>query len=344
MTEDELNVKITADTSDFTSGIKKAGGAAEDLGDGAENAATRIGNTFRALKTELVTLGIGKLLKDSVNFAGDLEQNIGGAESVFKSYSGMIRDTAKEAATSLGLAESDYLATATKMGALFQGTGLSAEKSADMTVKAMQRAADVASIMGIGIDEAMNSITGAAKGNFTMMDNLGVAINDTTLQIYAQEKGLGKLETTQQKVNAAMQMFMDKTEYAAGNYAKENDTYAGSLNTLKAEFQNFMSEAGTTLLPTVTVGIKFLSSVLQDISPIVVAIGNGIGLVGDTLALVPEPLMKTATYAITAGIAFKKLNTVLGVTGSKLLLIVTLASFVFGKLKEAAQKNNEIVS
>ena len=39
----------------------------------------------------------------------------------------------------------------------------------------MQRAADVASIMGISVDDAMTAISGAAKGNFTMMDNLGVA-------------------------------------------------------------------------------------------------------------------------------------------------------------------------
>lgn len=344
MTEDELKVKITAEVDEYLRNMKKAEDGTDRFGDGAENAANRAGDAFRSLKTGLVALGIGKLLKDAVNFAGDLEQNLGGAESVFKSYAGTIKETAKTAASDLGLAESDYLATATKMGALFQGTGISAAKSADMTTAAMQRAADVASIMGISIDDAMNSIAGAAKGNFTMMDNLGVAINDTTLQIYAQEKGLGKLETTQQKVNAAMQMFMDKTEYAAGNYAKENDTYAGSLNTLKAEFKNFMSEAGTTLIPTVTQGIKLLSGALQDVSPIVVAVGNGIGLVGDTLALLPEPMVKTATYVLTAGIAFKKLNTVLGATGSKLALIAMLAMFVFGKLKEAAEKNNEIVS
>ena len=43
------------------------------------------------------------------------------------------------------------------------------------------RAADVASIMGIDVD-AVEAVAGAAKGNFTMMDNLGVAINDTSLK------------------------------------------------------------------------------------------------------------------------------------------------------------------
>lgn len=286
-------------------------------------------------------LGVGKLFKDAIDGAGELEQNIGGSISVFKEYAGTVQASAKTAYESLGLSESKYLATATKMGALFQGTGSSAAKSAEMTTNAMKRAADVASIMGISIDDAMYSISGMAKGNFTMMDNLGVAMNDTTLQIYAQEKGLGKLETTQQKVNAAYQMFMDKTEYAAKNYEKENETYSGSLTTLKAEFENFMAEAGTAMMPLVSQGIKLLGSALHDLSPIISTVAEGIGVVGDVIGALPEPLIKTAVYVITAAIAFKKLNSILSVTQSKFLLIASLALFVIGKISEidAAAEN-----
>lgn len=299
------------------------------------------GDLFAGLAKGAAALGIGKLFKEAVDGAGELEQNIGGSASVFKEYAGTVQAAAKSAYESLGLSESKYLATATKMGALFQGTGSSIAASADMTTNAMKRAADVASIMGISIDDAMYSISGMAKGNFTMMDNLGVAMNDTTLQIYAQEKGLGKLETTQQKVNAAYQMFMDKTEYAARNYEKENATYAGSLTTLKAEFENFMAEAGTAVMPLVTQGIELLSGALNDLSPIITTVATGIGVVGDVIGALPEPLIKTAVYVITAAIAFKKLNSILSVTQSKFLLIASLALFVIGKISEidAAAEN-----
>ncbi len=299
------------------------------------------GDLFAGLAKGAAALGIGKLFKEAVDGAGELEQNIGGSASVFKEYAGTVQTAAKSAYESLGLSESKYLATATKMGALFQGTGSSIAASADMTTNAMKRAADVASIMGISIDDAMYSISGMAKGNFTMMDNLGVAMNDTTLQIYAQEKGLGKLETTQQKVNAAYQMFMDKTEYAARNYEKENATYAGSLTTLKAEFENFMAEAGTAVMPLVTQGIELLSGALNDLSPIITTVATGIGVVGDVIGALPEPLVKTAVYVITAAIAFKKLNSILSVTQSKFLLIASLALFVIGKISEidAAAEN-----
>ena len=78
------------------------------------------------------------------------------------------------------------------------------------------------------------------------MDNLGVAINETTLANYALEKGLKKSTqamTTQEKVGLAMQMFLEKTAEYAGNYAKENDTLAGAMQTAKAAWDNLLSGA-----------------------------------------------------------------------------------------------------
>ena len=49
--------------------------------------------------------------------------------------------------------------------------GIEQQRSLQLTE---QRAADMASVMGIDMSSAMEAVTGAAKGNYTMMDNLGV--------------------------------------------------------------------------------------------------------------------------------------------------------------------------
>lgn len=244
-----------------------------DNGSEAENVSTGI---IKKITKAASAIGLGKIIGDSIMSGGDLEQNLGGAEVVFGKYADSMCSKAETAFKDMGLSESDYLATANKMGALFKGTGMDAASAAAMSQQAMQRAADVASIMGIDTASAMEAVTGAAKGNFTMMDNLGVAINETSLQIYAQEKGLGKLETTQQKVNAAMQMFFEKTEYAAGNYARENETFSGSLSTFKAELDNLSADLGTTLLPTAISVITMARDGLEVISPLVIGLGEGI--------------------------------------------------------------------
>lgn len=245
-----------------------------------------------------VAAGVTATLGAAVKAAGDLEQNMGGSEAVFKNYAQTMQDTAAEAYTKMGLSQSDYLATANKMGALFQGSGFTIQESAEMSAEAMQAAADVASIMGIDVSMAMESVAGAAKGNFTMMDNLGVAMNDTTLQAYAQEKGMGKLVTTHDKVAAAMKMFSEKAAYAAGNYEKENETIAGSLTTLKASFNNFISGTGSPdqLLKSITNVGSVISSNLKSLAPKI--LGGVSGLIKSIVPKIPSALMELAPIII----------------------------------------------
>lgn len=199
--------------------------------------------------TAAVGAGFVYASKKALDFSGELEQNLGGAKAVFGEFADEIEKKAEKAFKNMGLSTADYLATANKMGSLFKGAGFEMEEAMNLTSEAMQRAADVASIMGLDTSAAMESIAGAAKGNFTMMDNLGVAMNDTTLNAYALEIGLGKTTaqmTNQEKIGLAMEMFLDRTAYAAGNYARENETLAGALSTAGAALKNFMSGAGDT--------------------------------------------------------------------------------------------------
>ena len=57
-----------------------------------------------------------------------------------------------------------------------------------MTTKAMQRAADMASVMGIEQD-GYGGNHRRGKGNYTMMDNLGVKMDDTSIKAYALANG-----------------------------------------------------------------------------------------------------------------------------------------------------------
>ena len=89
----------------------------------------------------------------------------------------------------------------------------------------------------------MESIAGAAKGNFTMMDNLGVAMNATTIEAYALAKGLDfawNSATNAEKAEIAMQMFLEKTEQYAGNFAREStQTISGSIGLLQASLSSY---------------------------------------------------------------------------------------------------------
>lgn len=264
----------------------------------------------------------------ALQLGGELEQNMGGAEAVFGDLGDSIdkisttiitgydeatgkaikstislEEASKNAYKNMGLSTSDYLATANKMGALFQGSGFKTQEALDLTSSAMQRAADVASIMGIDTSAAMEAIAGAAKGNFTMLDNLGVAMNDTTLQAYALEKGIKKSTgemTNQEKIGLAMEMFMEKTAYAAGNYAKENETLAGSLGTAKSALTNFLDGSGN--VEDVVSSVSNLANVVvRSLSEILPRLTTGLQeLVQQIVPLIP-PLIDQLLPALVDG-------------------------------------------
>ena len=303
MTVEELNIVISANDRKFNEAIGDVIGRLDDLEEQSRRSTDDIGNFFTNLGHKLAALGIGKIIGDSIMSGGELEQQLGGVEVVFSEHAESMRKAAATAYKDMGLSESDYLAKANKMGALLKGSGFDTGYASAMSQQVMQRASDVASIMGVDVKDAMEAVTGAAKGNFTMMDNLGVAMNDTTLQAYAQEKGLGKLETTQQKVSAAMQMFLDKTEYAAGNYARENDTFSGSLTTTKAQLENMTADLGAQLLPTATSLLTMARGGLEAISPLVVSLGNGLNSVAQYLIGLSPSAKTLLGIAVGAAVA-----------------------------------------
>lgn len=318
MSGGEVKFTFKGDDSDLT---KKTNGISSKLG----SAGKSIGSAF--LKGTAVAGGaLVGLVGKSVAMAGSLEQQLGGSEAVFKKYADTVQKTAESAYSKMGLSQNAYLETANKMGALMQGSGLSIKQSVDLSSQAMQRAADVASIMGIDINSAMESITGAAKGNFTMMDNLGVAMNATTIEAYALEQGLNKSwneMTKAEQVGMAMQMFLDKTAYATGNYAKENETFAGSMQTMKASFENFMSGAGS-IDSVIESTLSFANILVTSIGQMAPKITTGIvQLINGLLPQIPTLLQKLLPAVINGVVSLAQ-----GIVSALPQVITTLASML----------------
>lgn len=254
--------EVNANQGAFQKAVGKLGGIAKGAGK-AIGAGLLVG-----------AAGIAALTGKALMAGAELEQQLGGAEAVFGKYADGIKNAAEDAYKNAGLSQQEFLQGANKMGSLFQGAGFEIEESMEMSAESMQRASDIASIMGISTTDALAAVTGMAKGNLTMMDNLGVAMNDTTLNAYALEKGIGK--TTQQmsiqeKVGLAQQLFMEKTSKYAGNYAKENETLSGSLNTTKKAFDNLLAGEGDvedfidSLVNTIEIAIPKIVEILPNL-------------------------------------------------------------------------------
>lgn len=292
-----LAARLTLDSSQYEKGVRGATAEGKSLANRLSTTLTKAtkvvsvaaGAAFTAASATIVKVG-----KEAFSEYANLEQSLGGSEAVFQEYAGVVQESSKTAFKQAGMSMDEYLSYANKIGSLLQGSGFSEGEAADQAMQVMQRAADVASIMGVDVTTAMDAITGAAKGNFTMMDNLGVAMNATTLEAYALSKGITTSYSDMsqaQKVGLAYQKFLEDTQQYAGNYEKENTTLAGSVTSLQAAWKNFLSGSGSaedvgemldlvfdaysnaaeTLMPHITEGMGTLISMISDRLPELIA-------------------------------------------------------------------------
>lgn len=183
----EIRYLATLDTSNYKRGAKEVESANRDIESSTDDSANKSSKSFGKMgdaataagKTVAVAfaaaaVAAGALVASAIKSTAALEQNIGGSEVVFGEYAANLQEIANKSFSNMGTSVNQFLETANKMGSLFQGAGFSVQDSMKLTTQAMQRATDVATAMGISTDMALESIAGAAKGNFTMMDNLGV--------------------------------------------------------------------------------------------------------------------------------------------------------------------------
>lgn len=296
-----LGDEVDKSSGPFQSAIGKLGGFA------------KAGGVAIAAGLAAGAAGLVALTGKALMAGAELEQQLGGSEAVFGEYASGIQEAAKNAYFQAGLSQTEFLQGANRMGSLYQGAGISVKDSMQMSMDSMGRASDIASIMGIDTTSALEAVTGAAKGNYTMMDNLGVAMNDTALSGAALEKAAGSTWATMsqgEKVMFAQQYFMEKTAKYAGNYAKENQTLAGSLNSTKKAFDNLLSGQGEIdgfielLVNTIEIAVpqivKILPQLVEGIGAVLKAVVPALSAALPTL--IPA-LITAATDLIKALVA-----------------------------------------
>ena len=275
--------KFKGDTSQLDDSVSKSKSKLSGLSKGFKALAGGIATAYTTVMPAVVDA-----VKSAINAHGELEQQIGGTEAVFGEFASKVQEEAKQSYKSMGISANEYMASINKMGSILQGSGYTIEESMQSSMKVMKRAADVASVMGVSNEEAMNAITAAAKGNFSMMDNLGVKMSATSIEAYAMAKGITKSYNAMsegEKTALAYEMFLEKTAKYEGNVEKENKTLKGSMNQLTSAWNNFLSGAGGTQEVIDSV-INVIDAFIPKIIELVPQLMNG--LVQIIQALIPQ--------------------------------------------------------
>lgn len=240
------------------------------------------------LKKVIAAAGIGKIISDSINMGGALQQSLGGVETLFKDSADTVKEYAAQAYRTVGLSANDYMEQTTSFAAsLLSSVSQDTNAAAQLANMAMVDMADNANKMGTDMQDIQNAYQGFAKQNYTMLDNLKLGyggtqaemqrlLNDAT-KISGVKYDLGNLADMYNAIHI-IQQEMDIT----GTTAKEAaTTLTGSFAAMKAAAENVMGNWSTGA--DLTEPLQALADTAQTF-----LVDNLLPMIGNVLAGIPE--------------------------------------------------------
>jgi len=197
--------------------------------------------------------------------------------------------------TYYGIAEGDALEYSNMMGSMLQNIGgLSEAEAAKQAEILVQLSGDLTAMFGGTTESAVQALTGALKGNNTMLDNYGMAASDAMVKAKALEMGLmeqGKEMSLSAKQAATLALIMEQSTAAQGQAAREAAGASGSMRTLATETKNLSVSFGEALLPVITPLVTKLKEMVQGFSEISPEMQKTILVVGAIAAAIGPVLI-----------------------------------------------------
>lgn len=246
----------------------------------------------------IAAAGLGKMLGDSLQKGGALQQSLGGVETLFKSSAEAVVKNAEQAYKTAGMSANQYMETVTGFSAsLLQGLSGDTAKAAQVADMALTDMSDNANKMGTDMESIKNAYQGFAKQNYTMLDNLKLGYGGTKTEMERLLKDAQALSGVKYDISNLSDVYsaihvVQEELGITGTTAKEAaSTLSGSLASMKAAFSDVLANL----------------SLGRDIGPSLTALqetfftfftGNLIPMVGNVLGTLPEVLSSAFSMAI----------------------------------------------
>ena len=263
--------------------------------DGIEKGTSKLKNTFSKIGSiagtalKGVTIAIGSattalvgLGTASVDSYADLEQNIGGIETLFKGSAEKVIKNAENAYKTAGMSANEYMSTVTSFSAsLLQSLGGDTEKAAESADMAITDMADNANKMGTSMEAIQVAYQGFAKQNYTMLDNLKLGYGGTKTEMERLLADAEKISGVKYDISnlndvySAIHVIQGELGITGTTAKEASETITGSVSSMKAAWDNFLNGSGT---------------IEQFVDSAIIALQNIIGAVGDLLPSIVESI------------------------------------------------------
>lgn len=269
----DLVVRITGDNTDFK---KKAGETKKQ----AEDTGKRVGKSFDLMKVKTLAMGVAGtavfvktigFLKDSAMAAINAQETFSKFDVVFGGMGTAAENAAKQFQESFGLAEVTAKKMLSSTGDLLTGMGMAGESALNMSVQVNTLASDLASFTNYsgGAEGAADALTKALLGERESVKALGIVIREEDVQNRLAAAGKDKLTGAamlQAKAEATLQIAMEQSKNAIGDYARTSDSAANTLKRAGEQTKELQVSLGTLLMPTVADAAKIWGSLSESVA------------------------------------------------------------------------------
>lgn len=240
------------------------------------------------LKKVIAAAGIGKIISDSINMGGALQQSLGGVETLFKDSADTVKEYAAQAYRTVGLSANDYMKQTTSFAAsLLSSVSQDTNAAAQLANMAMVDMADNANKMGTDMQDIQNAYQGFAKQNYTMLDNLKLGYGGTQAEMQRLLNNATKISGVKYDLGNLADMYsaihiIQQEMDITGTTAKEAaTTLTGSFAAMKAAAENVMGNWSTGA--DLTEPLQALADTAQTF-----LVDNLLPMIGNVLAGIPE--------------------------------------------------------
>lgn len=282
-------------------GIK--GSISSVLGNEASSAGNSAGgiagsNLVSKIKGVIAAAGIGKALQSALEEGANLQQSIGGIETLFKDSADKVIENAKNAYKTAGMSANEYMETVTSFSAsLLQGLGGDTETAANIADMALTDMSDNANKMGTSMELIQNAYQGFAKQNYTMLDNLKLGYGGTKTEMQRLLDDAQELTGIEYSIDNLSDIYsaihaIQNEMGITGTTAKEAaSTFSGSMASMKAAFSNVLGSLtlGEDIGPSLRALSETVFTFVKD---------NLLPMVGNALSGLPELLSSVLGMAI----------------------------------------------
>jgi hypothetical protein len=220
---------------------------------------------------------VGAAAFSAVQKASNLNEQISKAGVIFGQSSKEVETFAKTANRTLGLSTTAALNAASTFATFGKAAGLAGKDLVDFSTDFVTLASDLASFNNTSVDQAINAIGAALRGESEPLRAYGVLLNDATLKAEAMEMGIysGSGALGQQaKILAAQKVIYKQTGDAQGDFSRTSGGLANQQKILSATLENVQTNLGMALLPLFIKVVRFFN---EKVTPAIEEVANAFG-------------------------------------------------------------------